>query len=135
MNMSPVATIRVKGLDRTRAYLDDRIKEGYMLYEADIELQRLIQSHDLINKFNGPENCQDLLDSVENNESQYGSRFGVEYKKSSNRAEDLALMLNDDGEWSESSHYNYELDDSRFLNIARLRQALIDYASCQSVPQ
>lgn len=135
MNMSPIATIRVKGLDKARAYLNDRIANGYMFYEADIELQRLIQSHDLINKFNGPDSCQDLLDSVENNESQYGSRFGVEYKKSSNHAEDLALMLNDDGEWSESTHYNYELDDSKFLNISRLRQALADYARCQGVPQ
>lgn len=133
MNMTPVATIRVKGLDRARGYLNDRIKGGYMLYEADLELQRLIQSHDLINYLKGSENCQDLLDSVESNESQYGSRLGVEYKKSSTQAKDLALMLNDEGEWSESLHYNYELDDSRFLNITRLRQAMADFAICQSV--
>lgn len=135
MNMTPVAKIRVSGVDKARAYLNERITNGHTLLEVDFELQRLIQSHDMINKFKGPENCQDLLDSVEDSESQYGSRLGVEYRKSSNNAQDLALMLNDNGEWSESLHYNYELDDSRFLNIVRLRQALIDYANCQTVHQ
>lgn len=135
MNPTSNEIIMIKGLDGAREYLNQKMKNEMLLIEADFELERLIESHDLIAKHLGLNNCIELIKSVESSESEYGSRMGVEYKKSSENPQDKALMLCDDGEWVACLHLNFELDDSKFINIQRLKQAVTDMQSCQNTKQ
>lgn len=133
MNFTPVQTINKKGLDKTREYLNAKVSTGDLLTDKDMELQVLIQSHDIVEKHNGVDACKDILSSVESRESEYGGRLGVEYKKSSKDPEERALMLCDDGSWCACLHTNDELDNgSKFLNIKRLAQAVADVALCKN---
>lgn len=95
------------------------------------QLCELVESHELVESYGGLAMCNSIINSVDSDESEYGSRLGVEYKKSSDNSEDKALMFCDDRSWSESSYFNCELDnDSKFLNIKRLKQAIADVESC-----
>lgn len=133
MNLTPAQIIKKKGLDQAKGYLNEQISGGFLLTDADIELQRLIQSHDLVEHHKGLDECIDLLSSVESKESEYGGRLGVEYKKSSSEEQDFALMLCDEGTWCASKHFNHELDNaSKFLNIKRLIAAVKDVQLCQA---
>lgn len=131
MNMTPAETIIHNGLETTRDYINQKIEDSSTFFQDDFILQRIIESHDIINKRSGLKNCIDLIQSVESCESEYGSRLGTEYKKSSENPNDMALMLCDDGRWISCLHSNAELDDSKFLNINRIKQAIVDMESCQ----
>lgn len=133
MNFTPEQTINKNGLDKTRNYLNAKVSIGDLLTDKDMQLQVLIQSHDIVEKHNGLATCKDILSSVESRESEYGGRLGVEYKKSSDDPQKRALMLCDDGSWCACLHTNDELNDSsKFLNIKRLEQAVADVALCKN---
>lgn len=105
------------------------VKSGAPVFERSI-VNRLVESYRFVLEHDGINVCRELLDSVQGEESEYASRFGTEYRKSSSNPNDKALMLSDEDKWIESSHYNGELDQEKFLNIGKLRQAIQDYEAC-----
>lgn len=111
-----------------------KVKNGAPVFDKE-EVGRIVVSHRIVEKRQGLVCCKELLDSVEVEDAEYGSRLGVEYKKSSDQPNDLALMYCDNGEsggWIESRHFNHEMDEEdKFLNITRLRQAVMDVEACQ----
>ncbi|WP_111893073.1 hypothetical protein [Acinetobacter sp. MB5] len=96
------------------------------------DLKRLVESHELIEHYEGLEACKDMILSVYSDQSEYGNQLGVEYKKSSENPKDKSLMLCDDGAWIGSAYLNHELDNPEsFINLKRLKQAIEDEESCQ----
>ncbi|AMW80504.1 hypothetical protein AMD27_16440 (plasmid) [Acinetobacter sp. TGL-Y2] len=61
-----------------------------------------------------------IVENLKNTETTHVNRFNVEYKKSSKNPDDLASLLEDDGQsgiWIESKFSNHELDTAIFLEI------------------
>lgn len=95
------------------------------------ELKQLVESHELIETNHGLGTCKAIILLTDSDETEYGNRLGVEYRKSSENPNDTALMFCDDGTWIASSYLNFELDTTgRFINIKRLKQAIADEESC-----
>ena len=69
-------------------------------------------------------NITDIVENLQNTETTHVNRFNVEYKKSSKNPNDLASLLEDDGQsgnWIESRFSNHELDTAIFLDISAYR--------------
>lgn len=70
---------------------------------------------------NNIEEAKEFLSQLESDETEYVSKTRMEYKKSSENKDDMALILCDTGEWINSRHANYELDSGSFLKVADIR--------------
>lgn len=124
--------IIIKGLCKK---FDFEINTGESIELAYVDLndlKRLVESHEIVEKHGGLHTCKLILKSVDSNESEYGSRLGIEYKKSFDGVDSKALMFCDDGNWCPSSYLNFELDDeSKFVNLGRLKKAIADVEACK----
>lgn len=59
----------------------------------------------------------EIIQNLESTETTHVNKLGLEYKPSSDKPNEFALMLNDYGEWGKSSYLNEELDAGSFLDV------------------
>lgn len=101
-------------------------------YSIDLsELNEYSEAHLLIMASKGNEYVEDWLASAESIETEFSSRLGAEYKRSSNNPNDQAYLLHDDGQWHHSKMYkNYELNSNNLTDVIKLRNALHKVQEC-----
>lgn len=101
------------------------------------ELQRIVESHELIEHVGGVIGCRSIISDAPNDSTHIKINLGlcIYYCQSSGDEGDQAGLWIDDGigYWGLSSYQNYELSiaENRFISIVEVRKAIADVEACQ----
>lgn len=96
------------------------------------ELEVYSNAYLFITSAKGIDDVQDWLESAESIETEFASRLGSEYKRSSDNPDDPAFLLHDDGQWYPSTGYNNgQLNCHELYDVAKFRNALHKLLECK----
>lgn len=68
------------------------------------------------------EKLETIIQNLESTETTHVNKLGLEYKPSSEKPNEHALMLSDQGEWCKSFYLNEELVNGDFMDVREYKK-------------